>query len=237
MAVRIKWDQYETALLIDTFWRIEEQPALRQELIKKLSDDLRRKAVSQGIVIDDVFRNVNGITMQLSSIAHSFFPKRPYLTSSTIFDSMVKLYKEDRPAFDQVLREANRMISCLDNDICARIDRKPGFEQWLANKGKKPSEISGIVSTLEDASSFAKKRKIVQYSFWEETEKEFSVSSAKLMTLSYFAIHILLFPFIKKDIENYDQALEKYGKANKKNQKISLNIDYAQATYDWVAEA
>ena len=26
MAVRIKWDEYETALLIDTFWKIEIEP-------------------------------------------------------------------------------------------------------------------------------------------------------------------------------------------------------------------
>lgn len=41
----------------------------------------------------------------------------------------------------------------------------------------------------------------------------------------------------KKDIENYEKALESYGKANEKNAKVSLNIEYAQATFDWVAEA
>jgi DNA sulfur modification protein DndD len=41
----------------------------------------------------------------------------------------------------------------------------------------------------------------------------------------------------KKDIANYEKALESYGKANEKNAKISLNIDYAHATFDWVSEA
>ena len=41
----------------------------------------------------------------------------------------------------------------------------------------------------------------------------------------------------KKDIANYENALELYGKANEKNAKISLNIDYAQAVLDWVGEA
>lgn len=41
----------------------------------------------------------------------------------------------------------------------------------------------------------------------------------------------------KKDIDNYEKALEKFGKANQKNVKIALNIDYAQAVFDWVAEA
>lgn len=41
----------------------------------------------------------------------------------------------------------------------------------------------------------------------------------------------------KKDINNYERALESYGKANQKNAKIALNIDYASAVWQWVAEA
>ena len=41
----------------------------------------------------------------------------------------------------------------------------------------------------------------------------------------------------KKDIANYEKAMESYGKANEKNARIALNIAYAQATFDWVAEA
>lgn len=41
----------------------------------------------------------------------------------------------------------------------------------------------------------------------------------------------------KKDIENYEKALEAYGRANKKNAKVALNIEYAQAVFDWVAKA
>lgn len=26
MAIRVRWDQYETALLFDTFWKIEANP-------------------------------------------------------------------------------------------------------------------------------------------------------------------------------------------------------------------
>lgn len=41
----------------------------------------------------------------------------------------------------------------------------------------------------------------------------------------------------KKDIENYEAALEKYDKANVKNQKISKYIKYTEATFDWISEA
>lgn len=41
----------------------------------------------------------------------------------------------------------------------------------------------------------------------------------------------------KRDISNYEKALETLTKANQKNARISLNIDYAQAVFDWVSEA
>ena len=110
MAIRIKWDKYETALLIDTFWKIEHNPSQKKELIKELSKRLRKKAINSGIEIDEVFRNENGIAMQLSPISHAFFPDRPTLSSSALFEEMVLLYKENRLEFDQILEEANRMV-------------------------------------------------------------------------------------------------------------------------------
>lgn len=40
-----------------------------------------------------------------------------------------------------------------------------------------------------------------------------------------------------KDVTNYEKALDAYGKANQKNAKVALNIEYAQAVFDWVAKA
>ena len=110
MSKRIVLDQYETALLIDTFWEIEKSPGRKQELIKGLSKALRQKALNSGLTVDEKFRNVNGITMQLSPIAHAFFPDRPSLTSSMMFNQMVELYKNDRESFDRTLAVAKSMV-------------------------------------------------------------------------------------------------------------------------------
>lgn len=111
MGVRIKWDKYETALLIDTFWLIERNPKQRRFFIKKLSDELRKKALDEGVSIDDKFRNVNGITMQLSPIGHAFFPERSSLTTSSMFEEMVDMYKNDRPQFNEILLCAKQKVS------------------------------------------------------------------------------------------------------------------------------
>ena len=54
MAIRIKWDKYETALLIDLFWRIKAHPEQRGELISNLSQILRKNAINNGYIIDDL---------------------------------------------------------------------------------------------------------------------------------------------------------------------------------------
>ena len=77
MAIRIQWNELEAALLIDTFWTIEKNPAQKNTLINALSEDLRKMATNEGKIIDDKFRNISGISMQLSSIACCFFPERP----------------------------------------------------------------------------------------------------------------------------------------------------------------
>ncbi len=189
MALRIKWDQYETALLIDTFWKIEEHPELRRDLIEKLSNDLRKKAINQGIVIDDTFRNVNGITMQLTPIAHAFFPERPSLSSSAMFESIVKLYKDDRPAYEQVLQDAKKLAGYVEEDKVVNTDRQTRFTEWLADNGKTDSEISELISALDSASKVARSRRLIPDSFWNvQTEIEFSIASAKLMKMKYFQL-------------------------------------------------
>lgn len=110
MPIRVKWDKYETALLIETFWKIEKTPSKKAEYISELSEQLREKAIRIGLDIDDIYRNVNGITMQLSPIAHAFFPERPTLTTSKMFQKMVELYNNDPKEFNAILKEAHEMV-------------------------------------------------------------------------------------------------------------------------------
>lgn len=151
MAIRIVWDEYETALLIDTFWQIEKTPNRKQELIKGLSDALRQKAINSGVTIDEKFRNVNGISMQLSPIAHAFFPERPSLTSSVMFNRMVELYKTDREAFNKILAVAKTMVAG-DSEMDVKPDVKLSFTDWLAKVNYKKFNSQQLISALEDAS-------------------------------------------------------------------------------------
>ena len=56
MTVRIGWDEYEVALLIDACNRIRDNKIDKAECVHKLSNLLRQRAKANGNNIDEVYR-------------------------------------------------------------------------------------------------------------------------------------------------------------------------------------
>lgn len=107
MALRILWDKFETALLIETWIRVETGEVSRQKAVAELSKLLRQRAVAQGISIDDVYRNENGISLQLSNVQRLMKHLPDAEKHNTkIFVEMVKMYFSDKNQFDEILQEA-----------------------------------------------------------------------------------------------------------------------------------
>ena len=130
--------------------------------------------------------------------------------------SLVRRYREQ--AMDYIFSSDNyyeaieSRIATLRADqreLGLRIDERTSLDESL--KGAKD------VSTLEQ-----------QYQTAERRVKEFDKRKASLLET---------IGSCKRDISNYEKALETLTKANQKNVRISLNIDYAQTVFDWVSEA
>lgn len=111
MAVtRVLWDEQECAILMDYFMRYRNGEITKEDAISNVSKELRERAKKKGIEIDDVFRNVNGITMQMSKIADLYFERTPRLSKAPpVFVSIVDKYLNNRPSFDRILKEARSM--------------------------------------------------------------------------------------------------------------------------------
>ena len=65
MAIRIPWDQYEAAYLLLVCIDVIENHTDRATAIKKVSEALRKRALHNGIEIDSMYRNENGISTVL----------------------------------------------------------------------------------------------------------------------------------------------------------------------------
>ena len=130
--------------------------------------------------------------------------------------SLVRRYREQAMDYisssDNYYEAIESRIATLRSDqreLGLRIDERASLDESL--KGAKD------VATLEQ-----------QYQIAEQRAKEFDKRRESLLET---------IGSCKRDIFNYEKALETLTKANQKNARISLNIDYAQAVLDWVSEA
>lgn len=225
MAIRIKWDKYETALLIDGFWKIEKSLGERKAIIDDLSKVLRTRAINLGMQIDEVFRNVNGISMQLAPIAHAFFPERPTLTTSAMFTEMVNLYKSDRKAFEEILCVARKQAEG-DEVMVDTKDNRNSFITWLSSNCPKGLSSRDVLSSIENGSKMCLKYQFSDKSFWKMSSvDEYSNVTDRLLAalkMSSFVItQSILFERIKTSIGLYKAYLIDKIDTQRSKEKVS----------------
>lgn len=101
----LKWNKYETALLIDGYKRVANGNSSIKEVAMRLSERIRPSNLKD----NDTYRNINGITLQLGAIQFLMTDGAHGISHvSNLFREIIKLYKEDNAAFINLLKEANR---------------------------------------------------------------------------------------------------------------------------------
>lgn len=128
--MRIDWDKYEVALLIETYMATKDLAAIeKKEYYAVLSSRLRQKAINSGNVIDARYRNLNGIAMRMANIQFLFTGKglRAYSSLDAIMHDM---YLHDPTEFSAVLKEAKKMT---DGAKTGQSNRMPESEQSGVN--------------------------------------------------------------------------------------------------------
>ena len=109
MAIRILWDEYEAAILLDACLAVIDNRISRADAVIKVSEKLREKAIKNGYTIDSVFRNENGISMQMSIMIALIFETSSGLHgASKMFIDIVQLYKNNPDKFQKILEEAKK---------------------------------------------------------------------------------------------------------------------------------
>lgn len=162
MALRVPWDKQETALLIDAYLRVKNEELSQQEAIKEVSSLLRRRAILSGMEIDDVFRNINGITMQMKIISSLIDDRPSSLHSATkMFNDMVALYKSDPAAFYEILIQ-------VKGECALQVNVQEKFFAWLTEKVSS-AQLSEFNSVCKDIESFCMSKRILTQPLFETT--------------------------------------------------------------------
>ena len=192
MSSRIPWNQQEAVLLVDTYIQVRDGVVPRKEAVSRLSKLLREYGASRGIEVDEIYRNENGISMQLAQIDGLFRDEEGRLSNvSKLFVETVTIYRNDKTRFDGLLADAKSVINSLEsdkkkgsNDLEAPsiVNAKPEEQLYKElcissqqiSKGSQTSEVKETVN-LYEAKAFgdmAEEESETCDDFSEEKKKE-----------------------------------------------------------------
>lgn len=106
------WTPFEVALLIEAYWRIENEVISKKDAVSEISRLIRSYALNQGQQIDDTFRNENGISMRLEELRYLFSDgKKGIRNTSSLFRIMVQMYQQNPKGFQSILVTARTMYA------------------------------------------------------------------------------------------------------------------------------
>lgn len=173
MAIRIPWDKYEAALLLDYCIKVENKVLSRDEAVSIVSQRLRRRAIVAGHEIDDVFRNENGISMQYSAMRNCYLGKKNGLTISKLFYEIVAMQRDNPDAFYQILQEESEIME---------TSTWQEFLQWI--RENYPEQEKTTLSSLMMVNALGRKSRLLKAPLGDVCDSEEIDELAKTITTS-----------------------------------------------------
>lgn len=127
MASQKAWDKTEAAILLEALIQVREGNISRKDAIEMVSKRLRGKAKEEGLIIDDVFRNIAGITFQMHSMESAYVGKTLIKPATRLFSEIVLLRKEEPMEYYNLLKGNQSVIEQQGN-------MKDEFFEWLSER-------------------------------------------------------------------------------------------------------
>ena len=197
MAERIAWDKYEAAILLEAVLKIDANVENKNDAIERVSKQLRSMAKNRGLSIDDVYRNTNGISMQMAAMKATAFELESKMRShSKVFCEIVAIYHTNKPEYDAILNQAYSWIDYNKEeqhmtrvDINTVLSNRDAFSSWLhTNQIKKPAP-NLIMMAIDEVSEYAMKHNVSKVSVWDiSDEDKFNAFRIKMQAMRLFRL-------------------------------------------------
>lgn len=221
MASQKAWDKTEAAILLEALIQVKEGEVSRKDAIESVSKRLREKARLEGLEIDDIFRNISGITFQMHSMESAYVGKTLMKPATKLFSEIVLLRKEDPIEYYKLLKGNPSVIEQQGN-------MEDDFFEWLSERIS-ASQQSELKSVYELISNFCVDRKIIKQPLLETTDL------GQLKKVRDTISHNHLFKFMHKKqigkmsvgIKHYIDYVKKMASRKENNQDSSAveNVD------------
>ena len=146
----------EAVIMLNALIAAREGRMSRKDAIVAVSSELRSRAKRNGIKVDDIFRNVNGITLQMSTMEYILTDGEKGMKKSSmpkLFQDAVAMYQNDRATYEKMLREARNVP-----DTKSIQDQ---YFAWLETQVS-PAQLSELYMIYTDIEDFCLKRSVIK---------------------------------------------------------------------------
>lgn len=161
MVSKIPFTKYESVILLYYYLKVVSGDLTRLESVKKCSGALRSLAVNSGVEIDDLFRNVGGISLQMAAMESAYRGETILKPASKLFQETVWLYRNDNSSYQRLLEEALGIAVPKQN-------AEEVFLKWLSEKAP-PALLSDLYLAIQELQAEAIRLELVNKSLFEDS--------------------------------------------------------------------
>ena len=228
MSTRIVWDEHEQAVLLQALVDVLNHEIERKQAISEVSKRLREEAESRGIVIDEKFRNENGVSLQMNCLEYAYTGGKTglHVTRGWYFD-IVNTYQNDQNVFVELLKGARIVAE-------ASVNNKSAFQEWLEHTMSE-KDSSTIITELGVLEVLLKKNGVITKRILEiDDPNEASLLIDKIKSSKGIKIHSRSRRYlIISGLSKYKEFLEHKnfeGKVEEKNIHVNKSDFYLWLT-------
>lgn len=229
MSTRIVWDEHEQAVLLQALVDVLNHEIERKQAISEVSKRLREEAESRGIVIDEKFRNENGISLQMNCLEYAYTGGKTglHVTRGWYFD-IVNTYQNDQNVFVELLKGARIVAE-------ASVNNKSTFQEWLEHTMSE-KDSSTIIAELGVLEVLLKKNGVITKRILEiDDHNEASLLIDKIKSSKGIKIHSRSRRYlIISGLSKYKEFLEHKNSEEKVEEK-NIHVNKSDF-YLWLTE-
>ncbi len=177
MTLRVPWDKYEAIILLEA-WLQVKTGIPKMQMVNLVSYQLCLKAVNQGLEIDDIFRNTNGISFQMASMATAYEKMDMGKPASKLFTEIVELYLTNPSAYQIMKEVAMKMVAYSS-------ETKDDFSRYTY--AAQPQLATKILESIGFMDDFAISTKALSHLIFEDlTEETITILRKKVINHKFF---------------------------------------------------
>ncbi|WP_194611683.1 hypothetical protein [Clostridium vitabionis] len=231
MANRIPWDLREAAILLQGLLDIRANKAPRAETIEIISSRLRSLAVQNGHKVDEKFRNINGISLQMSHLEYALTNGKTGLGPAHKWQyNIIEIFRNDPERYKEMLEEVNIVSESI-------IDTRSDFIAWLDRNmsAEKSEQITNSISTADLLlrKSGEIKRSVLDINALSTIDKLVArIKTKKIIHSRQLSTRVLAYVLAVRDykgksVQNYSSSHNQKNEDNKKvvYKKSDGNVD------------